>query len=131
MNRAVLLIFALVAASGVWVTHHWGEIRLYMGVDKPAEVHAIELAKSEYSMERIRTNHEAIEDFVASDEGIEPIGWRAEPRPEGRHLVKFLYTLDGVDDAFRFEVKLDSQVVVYLDAERDLVERFHPPASPR
>lgn len=130
MNRTVLLFFGLVAAAGVWIAYHWDDVREKLGVDDPADVQAIELAKSEYSLERLRTNSEVLREFGEGDEEIQILGWRAEQRTETVFLVRYAYRIEGETDAFTFEVNLDSLAVRHVDPDPDLAAKYGVPVRP-
>ena len=114
MKKGTLLTLALLAAGAYGLAENWDSFleALGMGEVSPEALRAINIAKADYSLDRMRTNHEVIDGRVKNLEGpVDVVGWQAERKTRTLFLVTFLFTQNGVTDGFYFEVDVGSTQV--------------------
>ena len=130
MHRLTLLVCVLALASGLWASRNWDEVLVFLAVTERGDDRAIQLAKSDYSIER--TNEVVIQDHIESFAGTEVIGWQAEEKSQDIYLVKFLFTQHEVPGSYYFEVDIGVEFVRNLAAHPALAEKYDVrPATPR
>ncbi|MEM7203121.1 MAG: hypothetical protein AAF628_22865 [Planctomycetota bacterium] len=125
MTRPTLLVFVLFIAAGYWIVQHWEDVQAVLGLEEPAALRAVHLAKADHSLARHLTNEAAIGEQIDGLEGnAEAIGWHAEAKTDRVYLVTFRYTWDGDAEAYYFEVDVGARLVRHIGAGSELATQY-------
>lgn len=133
-TRATVLAMGLIGAGAYAVTVNWDKISRALGMDEmaPEFGRAIALAKKDYHLDRFRTNQEMISSRLTVLEGkVESEGWDADHKSGELYLVTYLYTLDGVQKGYWFEVDVGKLQVRFVRGNARLEALYGVPPAPK
>ena len=130
--RTVAGTLALISAGAYAVHYHWDTISEELGLDQysPSEIKAIDLAKSDFHIERYRNNSTMISERMRSLEGVKVKGWKAEQKTDVLYLVTFTFNHNDQQDGYYFEVHLGSGTVKNVRGDEELEAKYGIPAAP-
>jgi hypothetical protein len=119
-RRDKFILLLLLAGGGLYAHRHWDEIATRLSLDdlRPGRIKAMELAKKEYTFERVRTNDVVVQQRVSAGE-IKAVGdlWTADPQGGDRYFVNCTW-VEGRDRCTQvFEVDIGSGRVVARDLD--------------
>jgi hypothetical protein len=133
-KKKTLLAAVLLGTAGYGVHQNWGLIRAALGLDElsPEMLRAIDLAKSDYDLDRYMSNHEFIARRVRQAKGkVHVDGWSAERKSDTLFLVRFGFAEDGERFDWRFLVDVGALRSRNVAGNAELEQLYGVPASPR
>ena len=133
-TRATVLAMGLIGAGAYAVTVNWDKISRALGMDEmgPEFGRAIALVKKDYHLDRFQTNQEMIRSRLGELEGKVVVeGWDADHKSGELYLVTYLYTLNGVQNGYWFEVDIGKLQVRLVRGNKKLEARYGVPPAPK
>jgi len=134
-TKATVVTLGLLTAAGYAIAENWDAISKAIGLEEvsPEYGRALDLAKSDYNLDRYRTNYDMIDSRIASSKGkAEMIGWSADRKTDNLFLVTCAFIdEDGKKDGYWFEVDVAKREVHMVRGDPVLEKRYGVPPAPR